>query len=249
MKILASSPINAIRVWPWASRCSTALRAPPMLSSITTSASMLPGGLSMKTTRVPVRSSASMYSWSSPAGTISSPSTRCSQKRRTRCRSRSPSSSELAVIASIPRPRATSSTPPAIAEQNGFDISSKTSPKRPERRPCRRARTRSLRRKPSRAIASCTTSAVSRRTPGSSLTTRETVFTLTPASAATSLIVGRDVEGALSTARPQAATSSAPVIIPTTASRLVSLLSSVTIVRPSRRTVIRSATAKTSGRL
>src|SRR5215217_4327413 len=36
--------MHAIRVWPWAIRCSTALRAPPRLSSSTVSASMPPGG-------------------------------------------------------------------------------------------------------------------------------------------------------------------------------------------------------------
>src|SRR5207249_256703 len=49
----------------------------------------------------------------------------------------------------------------------------------------------SLRRNPSRTIASWTTAAVSGRTPGSSLTTRDTVLRLTPAAWATSAIVGR----------------------------------------------------------
>src|SRR5262249_56587344 len=44
-------------------------------------------------------------------------------------------------------------------------------------------------------------------------------------------------------------TRTAPVIIPTTASRVVSFVVSVRIVRPSRSTVIRSETATTSGRL
>src|SRR6266542_1820975 len=55
--------------------------------------------------------------------------------------------------------------------------------------------------------------------------------------------------GQASLRRGHAATCSAPVIIPTTASRLVWLVSSVVMVRPSRSTVMRSATANTSGRL
>jgi hypothetical protein len=48
-----------------------------------------------------------------------------------------------------------------------------------------------LRRNPSRVIAASTRSAVSACTPGSSLTTRDTVLMLTPARRATSLIVAR----------------------------------------------------------
>ena len=46
-----SSATHAIRVWPWAIRCSTALRAPPWSSSRTVSASMPSGGRSRKTAR------------------------------------------------------------------------------------------------------------------------------------------------------------------------------------------------------
>ena len=48
--------------------------------------------------------------------------------------------------------------------------------------------------------------------------------------------------------RVHAATPTAPVIIPTTASSVVSFVVRVVIVRPSRSTVIRSQTANTSGR-
>jgi hypothetical protein len=111
-----------------------------------------------------------------------------------------------------------------------------------------------LRLNPSCAIVRRTASAVSGRTPGSSFTTRETVFTLTPAASATSLIVGRGLRPfvlprVFASAASYAAAATAPVIIPTMASRLVSLLSRVATVRPWRSTVIRSATAKTSGRL
>src|SRR5437588_5657879 len=57
--------------------------------------------------------------------------------------------------------------------------------------PRRRLSAPTLRRKPSRSIAASTRSVVSACTPGSSLTTRETVLMLTPASRATSLIVAR----------------------------------------------------------
>src|SRR3954453_5962170 len=57
--------------------------------------------------------------------------------------------------------------------------------------PRRRLRAPRLRRKPSCSMAAMTRSAVSGCTAGSSLTTRETVLMLTPASLATSLIVAR----------------------------------------------------------
>ena len=62
----------------------------------------------------------------------------------------------------------------------------------PERvaRPWRSERATSLRGKPSSAIAASTRAAVAGRTPSSLLTTRETVFRLTPAVLATSRIVG-----------------------------------------------------------
>src|SRR4051794_26561431 len=60
-----------------------------------------------------------------------------------------------------------------------------------EVRPLRRMRALSLRLKPRASIADCTRSMVSGVTPGSPLTTRETVFRPTPARAATSFIVGR----------------------------------------------------------
>src|SRR5215218_1168669 len=59
-----------------------------------------------------------------------------------------------------------------------------------DERPCRSERARSLRWKPSAAIASPTRAAVSAATPDSPLMTRETVFRLTPARCATSRIVG-----------------------------------------------------------
>ena len=85
-------------------------------------------------------------------------------------------------------------------------------------------------------------------TPGSALTTRETVLRLTPAAAAATSVIrsAGAPHRSLIAARPG---SRAPVIIPTTASRLVSFVVSVVIVRPSRSTVIRSETANTSGRL
>ena len=58
-------------------------------------------------------------------------------------------------------------------------------------RPLRSTRALSLRRKPSASIAARTRDSVSSVTPGSPLTTRETVFRPTPARAATSFIVGR----------------------------------------------------------
>ena len=75
----------------------------------------------------------------------------------------------------------------------------------------------------------CTSAAVSGRTPGSLLTTRETVLRLTPAATATSLIVGRvrtfapwrgDSVVIVAPRALYAATRTAPVIIPTTDSRL-----------------------------
>src|SRR5436309_5204016 len=104
----------------------------------------------------------------------------------------------------------------------------------------------SLRRNPSRTIASWTSAAVSGRTPGSSLTTRDTVLRLTPAAWATSAIVGRAlpssslaavsvtlldnvVNGAPAQDGPlqgsYAAAATAPVIIATTASRVVAPVS------------------------
>src|SRR3954452_4148961 len=65
-----------------------------------------------------------------------------------------------------------------------------TNPSAPAR-PWRSPRASSLRVKPSRAIAAVTRRAVSTATPGSSLTTRDTVLRLTPAVLATSRIVGR----------------------------------------------------------
>src|SRR3954452_5276284 len=65
-----------------------------------------------------------------------------------------------------------------------------TSPSAPAL-PCRRLRASSLRADPNRWMAAVTRAAVSCATPGSALTTRETVFRLTPAVLATSRIVGR----------------------------------------------------------
>src|SRR4051794_25534699 len=59
-----------------------------------------------------------------------------------------------------------------------------------DERPCRSDAARSLRSKPSVAIAVVTRSVVAGVTPASALITRETVFRLTPAISATSLIVG-----------------------------------------------------------
>src|SRR6188472_2699556 len=64
------------------------------------------------------------------------------------------------------------------------------SPRVIEERPWRSDRARSLRWKPSSAIASPTFAAVSAATPGSPLITRDTVFRLTPARCATSRMVG-----------------------------------------------------------
>src|ERR1039458_1611546 len=71
-----------------------------------------------------------------------------------------------------------------------------TRPKVREDEPWRSPRAMSLRRNPITAITSRTRWAVWGRTPGSSLTTRETVFRLTRAARATSSIVGR-LEGRL----------------------------------------------------
>src|SRR3954451_16535294 len=67
-----------------------------------------------------------------------------------------------------------------------------TSPIAPAR-PWRRLRAMSLRAKPRSVMAASTRAAVSARTPGSWLTTRETVFRLTPAVLATSRMVGRTI--------------------------------------------------------
>src|SRR4051794_13795254 len=67
-----------------------------------------------------------------------------------------------------------------------------TRPSVAEEPPWRRVRARSLRSKPSAPIASATRAAVAGATPASALITRETVFRLTPAVCATSLIVGLD---------------------------------------------------------
>src|ERR1700716_942100 len=61
--------------------------------------------------------------------------------------------------------------------------------------PRRRLRAPRLRRKPSCSMAAITRSAVSGCTAGSTLTTRDTVLMLTPASWSTSLIVARRREG------------------------------------------------------
>src|SRR3954462_14973385 len=66
-----------------------------------------------------------------------------------------------------------------------------TSPSVPEDPPWRSDRARSLRSKPSAAIASATRAAVAGATAASPLITRETVLRLTPADRATSRIVGR----------------------------------------------------------
>src|ERR1700761_5976798 len=57
--------------------------------------------------------------------------------------------------------------------------------------PVRSSLADSFRRKPRSSIASCTRLAVSGVTPGSPFTTRETVFSATPALEATSFMVGR----------------------------------------------------------
>src|SRR5581483_436589 len=61
----------------------------------------------------------------------------------------------------------------------------------PAVRPVRSCRALSLRRNPSSSMACCTSAAVPGSTPGSPLTTRETVLRPTPARAATSFMVGR----------------------------------------------------------
>lgn len=58
-------------------------------------------------------------------------------------------------------------------------------------RPLRSTRALSLRRNPRASMASMTRRSVSGVTPASPLTTRETVFSPTPARAATSFMVGR----------------------------------------------------------
>src|SRR5215211_7580968 len=65
-----------------------------------------------------------------------------------------------------------------------------TRPSVEDDRPWRSERARSLRWKPSAAIASPTRSAVAEATPASALMTRDTVFKLTPAFSATSRMVG-----------------------------------------------------------
>src|SRR5690606_41274096 len=77
-----------------------------------------------------------------------------------------------------------------MAEKNGLPTSPMTRPSVDDDCPGRRLRARSLRRNPSCSMAAVTRSVVSGRTPGSLLTTRDTVFNLTPATRATSRIVG-----------------------------------------------------------
>src|SRR3954454_23341679 len=83
-----------------------------------------------------------------------------------------------------------------------------TRPSVAEDPPWRSVRARSLRSKPSASIASTTRAAVAGATPASALMTRETVFKLTPAVCATSLMVGLDN---VVTPRPDASRAVGPV--------------------------------------
>ena len=113
-------------------------------------------------------------------------------RRSTRVRAAG-SSSELPANVTTERARATSSTPRWMAEKNGLETSSKIRPIVPDSavrrgaafRPCGCGGSRA-----SRPLAR-TLTASSGATGGLPLTTRETVLRLTPASAATSFIVGR----------------------------------------------------------
>ena len=126
-------------------------------------------------------------------GTTTRPLTRRLTSESMTRRSRDLSSSELAMITSIPRSRVTSSTARATVAKNGFETSSMTRPIVSRLIPRFRLEAISLRWNPSCRAAASTRSAVSGRTPASPLTTRETVLKLTPATRATSRTVGRPV--------------------------------------------------------
>src|SRR5256712_11378646 len=121
------------------------------------------------------------------------PSTRLDANAETSCRSRFASSSELPAKTRTPRATATSSIARCSADANGFDTSSSTRPML-ELRPSIRRRLLAVRlcRYPTRSTAALTRSLSLRVTPGSPLTTRDTVLMLTLAAAATSRMVGRD---------------------------------------------------------
>src|SRR6266404_1265189 len=120
------------------------------------------------------------------------PSTRRSRKEPINSRSRSGCSSQLPAKTSTPRSRAASSIARWSADENGFDTSSSTRPIVWVFPPSRRSIDAfASRRYLSCSIARLTLASSAGLTPGSALTTRETVFKPTPASAATSSMVGR----------------------------------------------------------
>lgn len=146
------------------------------------------------TTGVPARSSGSRYFWSVPVPETIRPSTRRAAKAATSAFSLAGSSSVLAERTTTPRRSATSSTARCIAAQNGLSTLAKMRPTLPDRRTERR-KFPALRsgRKCSSAAALVTRLTNASETPGSPLTTRETVLMPTPARAATSCIVARRV--------------------------------------------------------
>jgi hypothetical protein len=97
----------------------------------------------------------------------------------------------LAENTTIPRSRASFSTARCTAAENGLATSSSSRAIAAVRPSVRSSRAPGCGRKPSSSIARCTLTASAVETPGSSLTTRETVFRLTSASWATSRMVGR----------------------------------------------------------
>src|SRR5438477_45375 len=120
------------------------------------------------------------------------PSTRRDVNAAMSSRSRFSSSSELPAKTSTPRVTATSSIERWRAEEKGLATSSSTTPTL-ALRPFVRRRLLAVRlwRYPTRSTAAVTRSLSLRVTPGSPLTTRETVLMLTLAAAATSRMVGR----------------------------------------------------------
>src|SRR5438477_3218190 len=122
------------------------------------------------------------------------PSTRRDVNAAMSSRSRFSSSSELPAKTSTPRVTATSSIERWRAEEKGLATSSSTTPTL-ALRPFVRRRLLAVRlwRYPTRSTAAVTRSLSLRVTPGSPLTTRETVLMLTLAAAATSRMVGRSL--------------------------------------------------------
>ena len=121
-----------------------------------------------------------------------SPSTPRAMNASASSRSRSASSSELPTSVSTPRSRAASSTPRCTEPKNGLLTSSKITPMR------RRLAIGAAQGAGREVVAVAehvdgarTRSARSSRTPAPPLTTRDTVLRLTPATAATSRMVGR----------------------------------------------------------